>query len=644
MCAAVFFAAVALLFTAGGFLPHHVMVPLDLPRDFGAWKTDPNQRVVVSNKLLSDVILEFRPWDIEVRRLLARGEFPWRNVLAGNGAHLFANPESGLLFPLTWLRIAMHDRGWVVWIFIKLWLAGVGMWWFARAATGCGTRAALLSGFVYMTCGYMTVWLLSQHTTVFAMLPWLAAAAWERRVSAVIVTAALATAAGHPETLFYGVVAIALFLGGRLRKATIAAALVGFAICAVQLVPFAMALAKSELLAARAHRATHLRLFAIPTTIFPGFLGSPLANEIDLSGIAQPGAENFAERSGGYAGAVVLLVLVCAWRFVPRRAIVIGLAALLISWIPPGFFPGASERLGLVFCFFVATFAGTALENYRRPHLAVAIIAIIAAAIALFVATPFAQPVLTRIARSGIAMLQHRNYLRLPAAIYEARLAHYLGGLQAVALRRFAIPFLCIAAAAFTRRRAVVAGAIAVEMIAFAYGYTPAVDVKDAASTAPAIADVLRLDPEHRFLIAAAPDAYPPNLATADGVRDIRSYDVLQSAAHVSMLRRYGYDPVDRSFPDVPPPELARRGVALYLTRAALPLRRLGGGPPPAVGVYELENYVSMPLPRNAPPPGFVAGLTISVIALLAAVALVVFDIESFLHDGDAPDGNLRNP
>src|SRR5438552_171965 len=154
--AAIFFAAVAALFTAEGFLPNRVMVPLDLPRDLGAWKADPNQRVVVSNKLLSDPILDFRPQDIAIRRALARGEFPWRNVLAGSGSHVFANPESALLFPLTWIRIALHDRGWTPWLFLKLWLAGLGMWWFARVLTGCSARAALLAGFVYATCGYMT--------------------------------------------------------------------------------------------------------------------------------------------------------------------------------------------------------------------------------------------------------------------------------------------------------------------------------------------------------------------------------------------------------------------------------------------------------------------------------------------------------
>ena len=86
--AALVFALAAALFTAAGFLPGRVFLPLDLPLDYGAWKHDPNVRVAVSNKLLSDSILEFRPWDHEVRRLVAMRQFPWRNVWAADGEHL----------------------------------------------------------------------------------------------------------------------------------------------------------------------------------------------------------------------------------------------------------------------------------------------------------------------------------------------------------------------------------------------------------------------------------------------------------------------------------------------------------------------------------------------------------------------------
>jgi len=567
--AALVFAVAAVLFTAKGFLPGRVFLPVDLPLDYGAWKHDPSVRVPVSNKLLSDSVLEFRPWDHEVRRLVAAGQFPWRNVWAGDGQHLFANPEASLLFPLTWLRIAMGDRGWALNAFLKLFLAGLGMWWLARAATQCDWRSALVAGFVYMTCGYMTVWLLSPHTNVYAMLPWLAASALTRRPLATFAFAALATAGGHPETLFYGVVAIAIYLWS---ARWLAWAFLGFALCAVQLVPFAIAASHSELLAQRLQTAAHTRWFAIPATLLPGYLGSPLAGEIDLSAL---GAENFNERAGGYAGLCALIVVAAAWRHVPRRALLIALAALVLSWHLPVLrliakLPGATERLGLVFCFFISMCVASAISHIRL-RLSLIVLGAGLAVIGVVLALPVAKPLLEHAARQGIAMLQHRGYLHLPS--YEARLAGYLAGFAAVALRRIAVPGLCLALLGIGRRGWAVA-AIAIEMIVFAYGYNPA------ARPAPDIA----LPHDNRYLITSEFEIFPPNLATLQQVRDARSYDVLR--------------PVERMNPGI-------RWIVDYR------------------GIIELPNPEPQPMPANTPPPGLLLGLAISVAALA---------IESFLH------------
>jgi hypothetical protein len=575
--AAIVFALAAALFTAAGFLPGRVFLPVDLPLDFGAWKHDPNVRVAVSNKLLSDSILEFRPWDHEVRRLVASGQFPWRNVWAGDGQHLFANPEASLLFPLTWLRIAMGDRGWALNAFLKLFLAGLGMWWLARVATKCDWRSALVAGFVYMTCGYMTVWLLSPHTNVYAMLPWLAASAITKRRFATFAFAALATAGGHPETLFYGVVGIAIYLWS---ARWLVPAFLGFALCAVQLVPFAVAASHSDLLAQRLHASAPTRLFAIPATLLPGYLGSPLAAEIDLSAL---GGENFNERAGGYAGLCALIVVLAAWRNVPRRALIIAIAALVLSWHLPllrviAKLPGATERLGLVFAFFISMCVAPALESLQPRRLCV-IVGIAVAVLGIVLALPVARPLLTDVARHGIAMLQERRYLHLPSRIYEARLAGYLAGFAAVALRRFAVPGLCVAMLGLGRR-AVAVAAIVIEMVVFAYGYNPAVrgDIPQ-----------IQLPHDNRFLITSEFEVFPPNLATLQQVRDARSYDVLR--------------PAERMNPGI-------RWIVDYR------------------GTIELPNPEPQPMPANAPPPGFVLGLAIS----LAALA-----IESFLHDRHAP-------
>ena len=67
---ALLFLAIALLYVGAGFLPGRTFAPVDLLRDFEAWKDDPTERVRVSNSALSDVVVQFIAWDVETRRLL----------------------------------------------------------------------------------------------------------------------------------------------------------------------------------------------------------------------------------------------------------------------------------------------------------------------------------------------------------------------------------------------------------------------------------------------------------------------------------------------------------------------------------------------------------------------------------------------
>src|SRR5205814_9520284 len=145
-----------------------------------AWKKDPNVRVRVSNSLLSDVVTQFIPWDVEASRLMRAGEMPWRNVWAGEGAPLFANPQTALLSPFTWPRLLFGLRGWAICAMLRMIVAGLAMTWLARAM-GATAEAAMISGFVYAASGFGVLWLLYPIANVFAVLPALGAAALQRR-------------------------------------------------------------------------------------------------------------------------------------------------------------------------------------------------------------------------------------------------------------------------------------------------------------------------------------------------------------------------------------------------------------------------------------------------------------------------------
>src|SRR5260221_3944985 len=229
--AAPLFVALALLYCGLGLLPGRVFAPVDLVNDAGAWKGDLISRVPVSNSLISDVPMQFMAWDAETVRLLRAGQWRWRNRWAGEGAPLFANPQVALLDPFSWPRLLFGDTGWAICAMLRMVVAALTMRWLVRVMGG-GPRAAVVSGFVYATSGYGVLWLLYPIANVFAVLPGLAASALllvrePRPRCALFVTAfaALATIGGHPETLFCGVLAIALLVvwesrrGGRRRLA-----------------------------------------------------------------------------------------------------------------------------------------------------------------------------------------------------------------------------------------------------------------------------------------------------------------------------------------------------------------------------------------------------------------------------------------
>ena len=638
----------AFLMTLPGLVPGRVMLPLDHPRDLAAWKADPNARFAISNKILSDPVYEYYAWDVEVRRLLARGELPWRNRWAADGAHLFANPETVLLFPATWPRLMFGARGWAITLLLKLWLAALGMWWLSTMLTG-RARLAILAAIAYACCGYATVWLLFPHVNVLAALPWLMATLLRfldrpvrKNAAALIATAALATAGGHPETLFHGVLAIAAFalLSRRVSLRTaltaMAAAACGFLLISIQLVPFAYALAKSDIVVTRAGEAhAGFRPFAAAAQILPGFLGSPLRGELDLSGIRQPAAENFNERTAGFIGAIALLLIAIGWKRVEREhriAIAIGMVALLIAWrIPllrnvvdalPLFSISANHRVAFVFAFFAsatlpAFLAAAAAEPRRKIGIALAVLATIPAIGAVTIALPQSRPALMSTARRGIEHLRASGYLNKPAQVYEERLDGYITGARGTVLRRVALPAFCLALAGIAlarrnRRVALLTLAIGGEMIAFSWGYNPAIDEREVARIPPPIAAVRQLDPANAFLIAAAHHVYDANLGTIHRVRDVRSYDVLQTHERISRLADAGFDRNLRAFPPVLNAQqidaLGKLGVRWYLSPD---------------GLIEIPNAAAIPWPANEPPEGLGIGAVISVLALIGSGVLL---------------------
>lgn len=665
------FLAVALAYTGLGLLPGRTFAPLDVPLDFDAWKHDPTRRVRVSNSLLADVIVQFVPWDREILRLAARGEWPWTNRWAGDGGPLFANPQTALFSPFTWPRMLLGLDGWAVMALLKILAAALCAYWLARELD-VPRPQAVFSGVVYATAGYTIVWLMYPITNVFTLLAGLAAAALRlmkhpsiHNATLVILFAALCTAGGHPETLFLGVLGIGLFLAWEAEKrrdlgllslvpSAVGAAL-GFLLLGVQLAPFLAQLGNSYAEVLRPRIVHPFRLWGVVSQVLPGVLGSPLRGELDLTAV--PPAENFNLRAGGFIGAIVLLAIVLAWRELTpslRRGLAIGGVALIASWYPPGLWLVVRHvpvlrvltlEYGVaLFVLFGSIAAGPALwivagRQRRKIGTALAVAGLLALIAGLF---PLAAPgPLKTIARTGIDALRERGHLRQAPEVYEQRLGYYVSAAGLTTLHRAALPGACwlLAGIAFAlpvrRRVAWLSIAAAGELFAFGIGYNPAVKMTDVPPEPEVVREIRLRDPARRYLLAEHFEVFPANLATLYEVRDAISYDALTKKPRVEELLPRGYDALMHTFNPILAPEevhgLGSIGVRWVLSRGDVAgATRVAGPPPPAVGVYEVPNAVPMPLPPNNRPPGLVLGAIISIFAAAAsAVWLRLYTIES---------------
>jgi hypothetical protein len=397
----------------------------------------------------------------------------------------------------------------------------------------------------------------------------------------------------------------------------------------IQLVPFGVALVHSHAIRGRGEQLEiRFRKLTPLAEILPGYLGSPLKGELDLTGpIAF--AENFNQRTGGYIGAIALLAILIV---IPRSSPALWVAggAFLLALAVPGlahvlkYVPlvnwVAFEYFQVAFVLFAAALAGIAIQQLAkgiaRPALGKIVIAVGAA---LFIGgvIPLAAPrMVERAARQGVVTLQQRGYLHQPASVYEQRIAAYVDAARVTAFRRGSLPALCwiVAGAALTmrasrKRETLLACAAIGELVVFAYGYNPAIRVDEIAREPRAIAEIKQRDPAGQWLVASSNDVFPPNLGTTFGVRQSHAYDILTSERETRALLPSGYDPAHWALSPQPTAEqkaaLAARGVRYFVT---------------TTGVIELPKAIPPPRPRNDPPRGIVIGAIVSALGIAIAI------------------------
>jgi hypothetical protein len=294
--------------------------------------------VRLTHLVQSDTMYQFLPWELEIRHALHQHRLPlWSDLLDG-GSSLWNNPQAGVLSPLAMLARPLAIQHFLLGLLaLKMLLAYEGTWLLARQL-GISRASAWLVAAGFTLGGGMMSWALFPHTAALAWVPWLTLGCirlWRWPRARAVATTAVITAAmllsGHPETAAAGGLLAAVCACGLSRRrarrtaagagagrpgfgrglgAAVAAALLGFALAAPQLLPFAYALPAAErtrdMLALDVSRH-HARLLA-PASWFlapsAAFVLAPINPRVYGIPYQEPfrGPINWVDALSGYTG------------------------------------------------------------------------------------------------------------------------------------------------------------------------------------------------------------------------------------------------------------------------------------------------------------------------------------------------------
>ncbi|MCS7181883.1 MAG: hypothetical protein NZ869_02070 [Thermoanaerobaculum sp.] len=214
----------------------------------------------------------FVPLRGRTAQVLAGHSSPWLNEQVGCGEPFFANPQSALLYPLAWWALVMPaERAVGVEVGVHLGILAFGVLCLARRL-GAAPQAALaaawgaaLSGPVLSAAGMLN------NLETAAWLPWVWDGALAGRTWGLALAVAASFLAAEPVLALLGVLGAVLLAP---RWPTLRGAVLGVAVCAVQLVPMAFWIAAGDRGLDQPLEAMTLggvTLGEVPALLFPGF-------------------------------------------------------------------------------------------------------------------------------------------------------------------------------------------------------------------------------------------------------------------------------------------------------------------------------------------------------------------------------------
>lgn len=466
----------ALLWFAPCWLTGSTPLPFDFLAQLVPWRV--LGVAPQSNLLINDAVMQLVPWREAVRRAVGHGALPFLDPSTAAGSALWANPQSAVLYPLTWLGLWLSPFAWPLFqAEAKLLIAASGTYLFARRE-GASHLGALTAAVAFGFGAFTIVFIFLPPTNVTVLLPWAlvvvqrcrAPFGWRHALGAALVVFAM-LAGGHGESALHaGILALA-YAAATLRghdawRRLATSGLAGVALAMPVLLPFASILRTTERVALIAARPSLLDAPALTLRNLAPFVAPALANDrrVPFWG------ENYAEVATQYVGVATLALAIVAAVAAFRR-----------------------QR------FWIGVFAVATLLAFKIP---------------------FVAPLVARIPLLDMTL---NGRLRFVIAFAVAILAARGVDLLPLARGRLLVPLIVFA------DLALVLGTF-YPPVSWQWGYQPT----------GAIAFLQVHAREQR--VAGIDYAMPPNAAQMYGLSDIGSHDPAGFEPYLRMLEQGGYD------------------------------------------------------------------------------------------------------
>lgn len=532
-----------------------ILLPLDVLAIGAHWiaESSPEHREEAQDRFLSDLVfvteLNRRYCVDEVRS----GRLPLWNPHIYCGAPFLASSHPAVFSPYRLLDYAWPGPEAVAWgQVLKALVAGFGAYLFLRRALGASFLGGLAAAALFPLCGYLILWSGFTLANVATFLPWLlwATHATLRRpigfggIAFALVTAAIlvsghAANAGHlfvAAWLYAAWIVLVQERGGsstawRGLGAVVLGTVLGFALAGPQLLPLLEYMGSSARIAARAAgriETPALGWQGLLQWLHPYTLGSGEAGATALVDTTR--FEGAAAGNAGLITTLVLLPLAFAIRERRRTALffallgafalvpILGVPVLSSVFELPPFVYVRNNRFTIVTAFAVVVLGALGVDALVRGHvrprrtdwIAIALIALLCVYGALRFAYP---PVIAEAVRERAWFFRY-DLLGLVTALVA--LACWFG------LRRQGprvLPAIALAAL--------------VELVILAFGVNPQCESALYYPPIPVL-ETIRARGGGRML---GVECFPPNLAQAAGLCDVRGYDAADPLRIVELLR-----------------------------------------------------------------------------------------------------------